>query len=88
MKDFWISSGHHLLDRGLDGGLHVTALKRLLLRRGHKLIFCHHEVRDEEAESPQEHRGEDVDEAACEKRARTARASRRRNFHQSEEGSI
>ena len=24
MKDFWISSGHHLLDRGLDGGLHVT----------------------------------------------------------------
>jgi hypothetical protein len=24
MKDFWISSGHHLLDRGTDGGLHVT----------------------------------------------------------------
>ena len=24
MKDFWISSGHHLLDRGSDGGLHVT----------------------------------------------------------------
>jgi hypothetical protein len=24
MNDFWISSGHHLLDRGEDGGLHVT----------------------------------------------------------------
>ena len=24
MNDFWISSGHHLLDRGSDGGLHVT----------------------------------------------------------------
>ncbi|HZP68697.1 MAG TPA: DUF6352 family protein [Pseudolabrys sp.] len=24
MNDFWISSGHHLLDRGPDGGLHVT----------------------------------------------------------------
>jgi hypothetical protein len=24
MKDFWTSSGHHLLDRGPDGGLHVT----------------------------------------------------------------
>ena len=24
MKDFWISSGHHLLDRGSDGGLYVT----------------------------------------------------------------
>ena len=24
MKDFWISSGHHLLDRGSDGGLRVT----------------------------------------------------------------
>jgi hypothetical protein len=24
MNDFWISSGHHLLDRGDDGGLHVT----------------------------------------------------------------
>jgi len=24
MKDFWISSGHHLLDLGSDGGLHVT----------------------------------------------------------------
>ncbi|HEX3341258.1 MAG TPA: DUF6352 family protein [Pseudolabrys sp.] len=24
MKDFWISSGHHLLDRGEDGGLHIT----------------------------------------------------------------
>jgi hypothetical protein len=24
MKDFWISSGHHLLDRGADRGLHVT----------------------------------------------------------------
>ena len=24
MKDFWISSGHHLLDRGSDGGLHIT----------------------------------------------------------------
>jgi len=24
MSDFWISSGHHLLDRGQDGGLHVT----------------------------------------------------------------
>jgi hypothetical protein len=24
MKDFWISSGHHLLDRDSDGGLHVT----------------------------------------------------------------
>ncbi|MFY9685516.1 MAG: DUF6352 family protein [Pseudolabrys sp.] len=24
MKDFWISSGHHLLDRGADDGLHVT----------------------------------------------------------------
>ena len=24
MKDFWVSSGHHLLDRGSDGGLHVT----------------------------------------------------------------
>jgi hypothetical protein len=24
MKDFWISSGHHLLDRGSDRGLHVT----------------------------------------------------------------
>jgi len=24
MKDFWISSGHHLLDRGGDDGLHVT----------------------------------------------------------------
>src|SRR4029078_6981475 len=24
MKDFWISSGHHLLARGTDGGLHVT----------------------------------------------------------------
>jgi hypothetical protein len=24
MNDFWISSGHHLLDRGQGGGLHVT----------------------------------------------------------------
>jgi hypothetical protein len=24
MKDFWISSGHHLLDRDENGGLHVT----------------------------------------------------------------
>jgi Family of unknown function (DUF6352) len=24
MSDFWISSGHHLLDRGREGGLHVT----------------------------------------------------------------
>lgn len=24
MNDFWISSGHHLLDRGQNGGLHVT----------------------------------------------------------------
>ncbi|HVI12062.1 MAG TPA: DUF6352 family protein [Pseudolabrys sp.] len=24
MKDFWVSSGHHLLDRGSDGGLHIT----------------------------------------------------------------
>jgi hypothetical protein len=24
MNDFWISSGHHLLDRGREGGLHVT----------------------------------------------------------------
>ena len=24
MKDFWISSGHHLLDRDQNGGLHVT----------------------------------------------------------------
>jgi hypothetical protein len=24
MRDFWISSGHHLLDRGSDGGLRVT----------------------------------------------------------------
>jgi hypothetical protein len=24
MNDFWISSGHHLLDRGEDGGLYVT----------------------------------------------------------------
>lgn len=24
MNDFWISSGHHLLDRGSDGGLQVT----------------------------------------------------------------
>jgi len=24
MNDFWISSGHHLLDRGRAGGLHVT----------------------------------------------------------------
>jgi hypothetical protein len=24
MNDFWISSGHHLLDRGENGGLHVT----------------------------------------------------------------
>ena len=24
MKDFWISSGHHLLDRGSDRGLHIT----------------------------------------------------------------
>jgi hypothetical protein len=24
MKEFWISSGHHLLDRGEDGGLHIT----------------------------------------------------------------
>jgi hypothetical protein len=24
MNDFWISSGHHLLDRDEDGGLHVT----------------------------------------------------------------
>ena len=24
MKDFWISSGHHLLDRGDEGGLHIT----------------------------------------------------------------
>ena len=24
MKDFWLSSGHHLLDRGAGGGLVVT----------------------------------------------------------------
>ena len=24
MKDFWLSSGHHLLDRGDEGGLHIT----------------------------------------------------------------
>src|SRR5215510_9343463 len=24
MSDFWISSGHHLLDRDENGGLHVT----------------------------------------------------------------
>jgi hypothetical protein len=24
MNDFWISSGHHLLDRGREGGLHLT----------------------------------------------------------------
>src|SRR5262245_14584251 len=24
MNDFWISSGHHLLDRDQNGGLHVT----------------------------------------------------------------
>ena len=35
MKDFWISSGHHLLDRGSDGGLRVTDefLKLYLARR-------------------------------------------------------